>query len=112
MPLVRPRQKRIALFIALVADVVQIALAPVFFEGGLSPFDAALDALVAVALVVTLGWRWRTALALVLELAPGLALFPTWTLFVATLAHREEEANAETRHPQSSGSTQLQRSAA
>jgi len=80
-----PRQKRIALVVAAVADLAQIALAPLFAEGALSPLDFALDAAVALTLVGILGWRWRTGLALAAELVPGLALFPTWTAMVATL---------------------------
>jgi hypothetical protein len=91
---VSPVRKRIALAIAALADAVQIGLFPVFSEGALSIPDDALDAVVAVLLVVTLGWRWRLALALAAELVPGLALFPTWTAFVllvrsADATHRE-----------------------
>jgi hypothetical protein len=85
---VRPlsrRRKRIALAIAGAADLLQLALPPLFGEGALSPFDDVLDALVAVALALTLGWRWRTLLALAVELVPGVALFPSWTAMVATL---------------------------
>jgi hypothetical protein len=79
------RRKRIALAIAVAADLLQLALAPLFVEGALSPLDDVLDGVVAIALVVTLGWRWRTVLALGAELVPGLALFPSWTTMVATL---------------------------
>ena len=79
------RRKSIALAIAVTADLLQLALAPLFAEGALSPLDDALDLVVALLLVVTLGWRWRTLLALGIELVPGAALFPTWTAMVATL---------------------------
>jgi hypothetical protein len=79
------RRKRIALAIAAAADLLQLALAPLFGEGALSPLDDALDVVVALLLVVVLGWRWRTALALLLELIPGVALFPSWTAVIATL---------------------------
>jgi hypothetical protein len=82
-------RKRIALAIAIAADLLQLGLAPLFGEGAFSPLDDALDVAVAVALVVTLGWRWRTALALAAELVPGLALFPSWTAMVVTLRDRE-----------------------
>jgi hypothetical protein len=85
-------RKRIALLIAVVADLVQVGLAPLFGEGALSPLDASLDAVVALALLLALGWRWRTALALGVELVPGLALFPTWTAAVATLPAVEAPA--------------------
>ena len=83
------RQKRIALVVAGVADLIQLALAPLFAEGALSPFDVALDVVTAVALTGVLGWRWRTALAFGVELVPGLALFPSWTAVIATLPTEE-----------------------
>jgi hypothetical protein len=74
-----------ALAIAILADLVQLALPPLFGGGALSPFDGALDLIVAGALLATLGLRWRTLLALAIELVPGLALFPSWTAMVATM---------------------------
>jgi hypothetical protein len=79
------RQKRAALVIAGVADVLQLLLAPLFAEGALSPLDGALDVIVAAALLMVLGRSWRTVLALALELVPGMALFPTWTAVIATM---------------------------
>ena len=74
-----------ALAIAALADAVQLGLFPVFAAGGLSAPDDVLDFAVAIALVLTLGWRWRLVAVLALELVPGVALFPSWTVFVATL---------------------------
>jgi hypothetical protein len=79
------RRKRIALAVAAIADAVQLGLFPAFFEGALSPPDDALDVVVAAILLLTLGWRWRLLAALALELVPGVALFPSWTAFVATI---------------------------
>jgi hypothetical protein len=79
---VSPTRKRIALAIAALADAVQLGLFPVFAEGALSIPDDALDVVVGVLLVITLGWSWRLSVALAAELVPGLALFPTWTAFV------------------------------
>jgi hypothetical protein len=89
------RQKRIALVVAGLADVTQMALAPAFAEGALSPLDAALDVMVAAILFLTLGRRKGIALALGLELVPGMALFPTWTAMVAMLPAAAHEAPAE-----------------
>jgi hypothetical protein len=80
-----PRRKKIALAIAALADAVQLGLFPVFSGGALSIPDDVLDAVVAVALLVTTGFRWQLVAALALELVPGLALFPSWTAFVAML---------------------------
>lgn len=100
---VSPTRKRIALGIAALADAVQLGLFPVFAEGALSIPDDALDAVVAVLLLVTLGWRWRLVIALAAELVPGLALFPTWTAFV--LMVRSETAVAAV--PAGAGQTPL-----
>lgn len=92
--LVTRRRKNVALAIAAVADAVQLGLYPVFLEGVLSIPDDILDAVVALALLITLGWRWRLVAALAIELVPGLALFPSWTLFVATMATRDTGAQS------------------
>ncbi len=94
--LITRRQKSIALAIAGVADLLQLVFFPLFFEGALSPFDAALDAVVAVSLLLVLGWRWRTVAALGLELVPGIALFPSWTAVVATMRAESAPATART----------------
>jgi hypothetical protein len=80
------RRKKIALVIAALADAIQLGLFPVFAEGALSVPDDALDAIVALALLLTLGWRWRLVGALAIELVPGAALFPSWTACVMTLS--------------------------
>lgn len=80
-----PRRKKIALAVCAVADAVQLGLFPVFAPGGLSIPDDALDLTIAVILVVTVGWSWRLMVALAIELVPGVALFPSWTAFAATL---------------------------
>ena len=74
-----------ALAIAGAADLIQLAFIPLFFEGAASPFDDALDAVTAVALLVALGFRWRLAFALAAELVPGVALFPSWTAVVLSV---------------------------
>jgi hypothetical protein len=84
-----PRRKNVALAIAAIADAVQLGFFPVFSGGALSVPDDLLDAAVAVALVVTLGFRWRLVAALAVELVPGVALFPSWTAFVATISTHE-----------------------
>ena len=82
---ITPGRKKIALAIGALADAIQIGLFPAFFEGVLSIPDDVLDVVVAVLLLVTLGWRWRIVAALAVELIPGIALFPSWTAFVMTM---------------------------
>jgi hypothetical protein len=96
---VTPRRKTIALTIAALADAVQLGLFPIFAEGALSIPDDALDFVVAVALLVTLGWRWRLVAALALELVPGVALFPSWTAFVATIPASPRLERGDVRAP-------------
>ncbi len=62
------------------------------------PLWIVADAAMVVALLLIWGRRWEIAVAVLPEVIPGLALFPTWTLFVAylTLTHRKP---AETPPP-------------
>jgi hypothetical protein len=68
------------------ADVIQIGLAPLFFEGGLSVFDVLLDLVMAGILTRLVGWHWAFLPAFLAELVPGVDLVPSWTLavFLAT----------------------------
>jgi hypothetical protein len=84
-PAISMRQKVAALAVAGCADVLQIVLWPVFFEGGVSPFDDALDVIVATVLIGICGFRWQFILAFLMETVPGLDLFPTWTALALTL---------------------------
>lgn len=79
------KRKKIALAIAAVADLVQLGLFPIFGEGALSLPDDALDVTIALVLLFAIGFSWRLALALAIELVPGATLFPTWTLLVMSL---------------------------
>jgi len=77
--------------LAVLADVIQIGLAPLFFEGGLSILDVALDVIMSVILTSLVGWHWAFFPAFVAELVPGLDLVPSWTLAVF-LATRDRTA--------------------
>ncbi len=98
-PSMTPRRTKVALAIAALADAVQLGFFPVFGAGALSAPDDVLDFMVAVALVITLGWRWRLVAALALELVPGVALFPSWTTFVAMLPAGPEAAGLPSGAP-------------
>jgi hypothetical protein len=82
---VSTRRRAVALAVAIAADAIQLVLWPAFAEGAASPFDDALDAVVALVLVAALGFRPRLALALAIELVPGADLFPTWTAVVLSI---------------------------
>src|SRR5215831_1038323 len=82
---VTPGRKKAALVLAGLADLAQLGFFPIFGEGALSLPDDVLDVVVALVLLVVLGFRWRLAGALLLELVPGATLFPTWTAVVMSL---------------------------
>jgi len=75
-------EERLAWLVAIGADALQLAVTPLFAAGALSPADAVLDAVVAVALVRLLGWHWAFLPTLLIEAVPGADLFPTWTAAV------------------------------
>jgi len=81
-----PARVRAARWIAIATDFLQIAVFPVFWPGAASPWDDALDAATALALVVLVGWHWAFLPSFIAELVPGLDLVPTWTaaVFFAT----------------------------
>ena len=82
---VSPGRKKLALAVAGLADLIQLGFFPVFGEGALSPPDDVLDVVVAIILLATLGFKLRVLGALLVELVPGIALFPSWTAVVLTL---------------------------
>jgi hypothetical protein len=79
------RRKVIAAFVAGVSDLAQMIFFPVFVEGAASPFEIALDVATALTILLIVGFRWRLAIALALELVPGVDLFPSWTAVVLSL---------------------------
>jgi hypothetical protein len=68
--------------VAVAADVLQLAVFPLFGEGFASPFDDVLDLVVAGVLIKLLGFHWAFLPAIGAELVPGLDLAPTWTATV------------------------------
>jgi hypothetical protein len=68
--------------LAVVADAVQLGLLPLFAEGAASIVNDALDAVIAVVMVVLVGWHWAFVPAFLAELVPVVDLAPTWTLAV------------------------------
>ena len=91
---VRSPEHRKAWFVAIMADAIQIIGFPMFFPGGFSIFDGALDLITAGLLTKILGWHWAFVPTFAAELVPGLDLFPTWTaavLFVTRTQVRTTE---------------------
>lgn len=81
-----PGRVRAARTIAIVADLVQILGFPAFAMGAASPWNDALDVLVAGAMALLIGWHWAFLPSFLAELLPGFDLVPTWTaaVFFAT----------------------------
>jgi hypothetical protein len=78
----RFREVRVAWFVAVAADTVQILVLPLFALGALSPADTLIDVAAGFVLTKLLGWHWAFLPTLLAELVPGLDLFPTWTAAV------------------------------
>jgi hypothetical protein len=80
----------VALVIAIIADVLQLAIFPLFGEGAASPLDDGLDVVVAASLIALLGFEWALLPAFVAELVPLADLAPTWTAAVLFVAWRKK----------------------
>lgn len=79
-----PKMK-VALFVALAADIVQLIVFPLFIAGAESPVDDILDLCVAGLLGSLLGWHWEFLPSFLGKLLPGVDLVPLWTLAVANV---------------------------
>jgi hypothetical protein len=94
-----PARVRAARWIAIAADFLQIAVFPVFLPGVASPWDDALDAATALALVVLVGWHWAFLPSFIAELVPGLDLVPTWTAAVFFVTRGKAGGSSEKPQP-------------
>jgi len=93
-----------ARILAVVADAVQVGLLPLFAEGAASIVNDVLDAVIAVVMVVLVGWHWAFVPAFFAELVPVVDLAPTWTLAVFFATRRPGAANP--RPPANAGPPQ------
>ena len=76
---------RAALVLAVIADLVQVLVFPLFLEGAASAADDVLDICMAGILGVLLGWHWEFLPSFAGKLIPGVDLVPLWTLAVANV---------------------------
>lgn len=74
-----------AMALAIVADILQIAVFPAFVAGAMSPADDLLDLGVAAMMVKLLGWHWEFLPSFFIKLVPGVDLVPFWSLAVANV---------------------------
>lgn len=91
-----PRMKT-ALALAILADIVQIVVFPIFLEGAASPYDDALDLSMAGILSALLGWHWEFLPSFAGKLIPFVDFVPLWTLAVANV-YRKSRPRAATVH--------------
>lgn len=82
----------------MAADALQIGVFPWFMEGLLSPANAILDVIVAVLMILLVGWHIAFLPTFLIEQLPFVDLAPTWTLavFLAT-RHKRGMGPAEGR---------------
>jgi hypothetical protein len=93
-------QFRLAMLLAIVADVFQLLVFPAFVEGALSPADDLLDLGVAAMMVRLLGWHWEFLPSFLVKLVPGADLVPFWTIAVASVWRKAKAAGtAEVEDP-------------
>lgn len=82
------RRARVARWIALGVDVLQIAIFPILFPG--SPWNNLLDVLTGIFMIALLGWHVAFLPTIVTELIPFVDLFPTWTVAVLFITRKRK----------------------
>ena len=85
-------QFRLAMLLAIVADVLQLLVVPAFVEGALSPADDLLDLGIAAMMVRLLGWHWEFLPSFLVKLVPGADLVPFWSIAVASVWRKAKAA--------------------
>ena len=84
-----PRLKA-AMILAIVADLAQLAVLPLFVEGYASPADDLLDLAIGGILTFLLGWHWEFLPSFAAKLIPGVDMVPLWTLAVANVYRKSK----------------------
>jgi len=90
---------RVAFALAAVADLVQLAVFPLFVEGAASPADDLLDLGVAGVMSLLLGWHWEFLPSFLGKLVPGVDFVPLWTLAVANVYRKSKKVEATAPRP-------------
>jgi hypothetical protein len=81
---------RAAFLLAILADVLQVAVFPLFIQGAASPADDILDFVVGGVLAYLLGWHWEFLPSFFGKLVPGVDMVPFWTLAVANVYRKSK----------------------
>ena len=82
---------RAAMILAIIADVLQLVVFPLFVAGIGSPADDVLDLGIGAALTYLLGWHWEFMPSFLGKLVPGVDLVPLWTLAVANVYRKSRQ---------------------
>ena len=80
VPPISARRIWLARGIAVIADVVQIALMPLVAEGIASPINDVIDVIVAGILILLVGWHIAFIPSFLIKMLPFADLAPTWTI--------------------------------
>src|SRR6266568_9592938 len=80
-----------AMALAILADVLQILVFPVFIAGAASPADDVVDFAVGGILAYLLGWHWEFLPSFLAKLVPGVDLVPFWTMAVANVYRKSKQ---------------------
>jgi hypothetical protein len=89
---------RTAMILAIVADVLQLIVFPLFVAGAESPVDDILDLSVAAILTSLVGWHWEFAPSFLGKLVPGVDLVPLWTLAVINVYRKAKPSAVAGAH--------------
>src|ERR1700733_9797789 len=81
---------RAAMALAVVADVLQLVVFPIFVEGIESPANDVLDFAVGAILAYLLGWHWEFLPSFLGKLVPGVDLVPFWTMAVGNVYRKSK----------------------
>jgi hypothetical protein len=82
---------RAAMSVAIIADLLQIFVFPLFIEGAASPMDDVLDVCVGGVLSYLLGWHWEFLPSFLAKLVPGVDLVPLWSLAVGNVFRKSKQ---------------------
>jgi hypothetical protein len=86
---------RAAMILAIIADLLQVVVFPLFVEGAASPADDILDFCIGAVMVWLLGWHWEFLPSFAAKLVPGVDLVPFWTMAVANVYRKQKRIVAE-----------------
>ena len=81
---------RAAMILAIIADLLQVVVFPLFVVGAESPADDILDIGIGGVLIYLLGWHWEFLPSFVAKLVPGVDLVPFWTMAVANVYRKQK----------------------